>query len=187
MVENQWLNILNAYLVNSVQGSNTYYGISEHAAIMSKNDGGAVWVSTDGFKFNSALSVEVAKEDGSSEKVTINEFNNLLSAIAARGDPSKMAKGGVYFMGHKWVVIDGFEGTGYYTQYLKREGGGAAVTLTNNGTVALVTFDKSKDMRVLKQGDDEKAFAERKPMKQAVGYVNQGIDGLSKYLIEAGL
>lgn len=173
-----WGAFIQNYLVNNVHGETTVYGACEHGALVGVD--GTVWASTDGFKLNSSSSVEVAKDDGSTESVTINEFDHIIDAVSNKGDTRKMKKGGVHFMGSKWVVLDGYVGEGYYTQYFKKAEGGAAVTVTEKGNVIIGTFNSGAKAVLLKDG-------KQKDVKQSVGYCNSAVDDLSKVLVQSGL
>ena len=163
-----WGAFIQNYLVNNVHGETTVYGACEHGALVGVD--GTVWASTDGFKLNSSSSIEVAKDDGSSEKTTINEFDHIIDAVKNKGDTTKMKKGGVHFMDSKWVVLDGYQGEGYYTQYFKKAEGGAAVTITENGNVVIGTFNSGAKAVHLKDGKqkeifDHKTFLEKQIQK----------------------
>ncbi len=173
-----WGQFINAYLINNVRGDTTITGAC-HAAALVGGDG-TVWASTDGFALKTNSSVQVAKEDGSNENISINEFDHIKDAIQHKGDTLKMKKGGVHFLGQKWVVTDGFQGEGYYTQYFKSSNGGAAVTLTTGGNFIIATWEASKDATVTKNGTAKK-------VKQSVGFCNNAVDDLSKVLVQSGL
>ena len=173
-----WGAFITNYLVNSVQGDTTVYGACETGALVGKD--GGIWASTEGFKLDAATKVKVAKDDGSSEEITINEFDHVMDAIANKGDTTKMKKGGVHFMGRKWIVLDGFQGEGYYTQYFKRDGGGAAISLTDNGNLIVGTWSAETKCVTMK-GEV------KKDVKQSVGFCNNAVDNLSKVLVENSL
>ncbi len=173
-----WGQFISNYLVNNVHGDTTIYGASDHGALIGAD--GTIWASTEGFALKTDSKITVKKDDDSDETVTVNEFEHIKDAVAQKGNTSKMKKGGVHFLGHKWVVIDGFTGEDYYTQYFRREGGGAAVTLTSKGNYILATWDASKEATTLK-GDVTKK------VKQSVGFCNNAVDDLSKVLVQSGL
>lgn len=175
MVEgsNSWAPFIQNYLVNNVHGDTTIYNACEHGAIYGPD--GTLWAGTQGFELKSNNKVEVAKDDGHHEKIEINEFEHLIDAVKNKGNTTLMKKGGVHFLGTKWVVLDGFEGEGYRTQYLKKEGGGAAVTVTDKGIVAIATWAAVNKAITLK-GDKQHE------VKQSVGFCNNAIDDLSKVL-----
>ena len=143
-----WGAFIQNYLVNNVHGDTTIYNACEAAALIGAD--GTVWASTEGFAFNPSSPISVAKEDGTTETANINEFEHIKDAIVNRGNTSKMKKGGVHFSGKKWVVLDGFEGEDYYTQYFKRDGGGAAITMTKSGNFVLGTWNASVKAVTLK-------------------------------------
>ncbi len=173
-----WGAFIQNYLVNNVHGETTVYGACEHGALLGPD--GTVWASTEGFKLNSSSSVEVAKDDGSSEKITINEFDHIVDAVKNKGDTTKMKKGGVHFMGAKWVVLDGYQGEDYYTQYFRKNGGGAAITITAKGNIVIGSFNLEAKAVLLKDGN-------QKEIKQSVGNCNNAVDDLSKVLVQSGL
>ena len=173
-----WGAFIQNYLVNNVHGETTVYGACEHGALLGPD--GTVWASTEGFSLNTSSSIEVAKDDGSTEKTTINEFDHIVDAVKNKGDTTKMKKGGVHFMGSKWVVLDGYQGEDYYTQYFKKSEGGAAVTITSKGNVVIGTFNSGREAVLLKDGNQKK-------IKQSVGNCNNAVDDLSKVLVSSGL
>ena len=173
-----WGKFIEGYLINNVHGETTIVGACDQAALIGAD--GTVWAATQGFELKDSNKVEVSKEDGSKDHVTINEREHILDAITNKGDTTKMKKGGVHFLGHKWVVLDGFNGEDYYTQYFKRDAGGAAVTRTTNGNLIIATWDASKSATVTKDGNS-------KTTKQSVGFCNNAIDDLSKVLVSSGL
>ena len=178
LMVDSWGAFIQNYLVNNVHGETTIYNACESGALFGPD--GTIWASTEGFKFNPASKVTVSKDDGTTEEITINEFDHLKDAIEKNGDTTKMKRGGVHFMGIKWVVLDGFKGEGYYTQYFKRDGGGAAVTRTDNGNYCLGTWN-AQVKAVTAKGDD------KKEVKQSVGFCNNAVDDLSKVLAQSGL
>ena len=174
-----WGQFISNYLVNNVHGDTTIYGACDAGALIGSD--GTVWASTEGFSLKSDSKISVKKDDDSTETTTIDEFDHVKDAITNKGDTSKMKKGGVHFLGHKWVVLDGFLGEDYYTQYFRREGGGgAAITKTSKGNLIFGTWDASKSATILKDGVT-------KNTKQAVGFCNNAVDDLSKVLVQSGL
>ena len=173
-----WGKFIESYLITSVVGPTTVVGACDQAALVGGD--GTVWAATDKFSLNPNKEVDVAKEDGSSEKVSINEFEHIKDAIANKGNTSVMKKGGVHLLGQKFIVTDGFEGEGYYTQYFKSSTGGAAVTRTQAGNYIMATYDSSKSASVTKDGAT-------KNTKQNVGYCNNAVDELSKVLVQSNL
>lgn len=173
-----WGKFIENYLVNNVHGETTIYGACQHGALLGAD--GNVWAATEGFSLNKNGSCEVAKEDGSKEKISINEFDHIVDALVNRGDAKKMKRGGVHFLGHKWVGLDGFEGKGYYTLYFRRDGGGAAVTRTDKGNLVIGTWNGSAKAVTVKKG-------QQKEVKQSVGFCNNAVDDLSKVLVSSGL
>lgn len=174
-----WGKFIENYLITSVNGNTTVVGASDKAALIGGD--GTVWAATSGFSLNSNNAVDVAKEDGTTEKVTINEFEHIKDAVDKKGDVSKMKKGGVHFGGQKYVVTDGFEGEGYYTQYFKStNSGGAAITRTENGNYVIATYDTSKEATIIKDDNTKKT-------KQSVGFCNNAVDNLSKVLVQSNL
>ena len=91
-----------------------------------------------------------------------------------------MKKGGVHFGGQKYIVTDGFQGEGYYTQYFKSSTGGAAITKTGAGNYVIGTWCATKGASVTKDGNT-------KSVKQSVGYCNNAVDELSKFLVQSSL
>jgi len=174
-----WGAFISNYLVNNVHGDTTIYGACEAGALIGAD--GTVWASTEGFALKADSKISVGKEDGSTETVSINEFDHIVDAIKHRGNTQLMKKGGVHFLGSKWVVLDGYTGEDYYTQYFKREGGaGAAITQTAKGNFVVGTWSSSKDCKTVKNGVE-------KNVKQAVGFCNNAVDDLSKVLVQSGL
>ena len=171
--DNNWAPLLQNYLINNVHGDTTIYNACEYAAIIGED--GTAWAATEGFEFNTANKIKVNKEDGSTEEVTVNEFEHLKDAIAHRGDTGKMKKGGVHFLGHKWITLDGFQVEEYFTQYFKRNGGGCAVTMCDTGRIVMGTWNAEKKAITLK-GDVQK------DVKQSVGFCNNAVDDLSKVI-----
>lgn len=175
-----WGAYIQNYLVNNVHGEVTIYNACDAGALIGSD--GTVWASTEGFALKADSKIKVKKEDDTTEEVSINEFDHIKDAIAHKGNTQKMKKGGVHFLGHKWVVLDGFSGEGYYTQYFRKEGGagGAAITLTDKGNYIVGTFNAEKEAITLKDGAQKK-------VKQSVGFCNNAVDDLSKVLVQANL
>lgn len=173
-----WSQFIEGYLVNNVHGETTIVNACEAGALIGAD--GTIWACTQGFALNASAKVEVAKDDGSKETITINEFDHIKDAITHKGNTQKMKKGGVHFLGLKWVVLDGFSGEGYYTQYFKSQTGGAAVTVTSAGNYIIGTWNSQKDATVTKDGVAKK-------VKQTVGFCNNAVDDLSKVLVQSGL
>ena len=173
-----WGQFISNYLVNNVHGDTTIYGACDAAALIGAD--GTTWAATEGFALKKDSKISVKKDDDSVETTTIDEFDHIKDAIAQKGNTQKMKKGGVHFLGHKWVVLDGFTGEDYYTQYFRREGGGAAITITAKGNFILGTWDASKEATTLKDGVTKK-------VKQSVGFCNNAVDDLSKVLVQSGL
>lgn len=173
-----WGAFIQNYLINNVHGDTTIYGACNAGALIGAD--GTVWASTEGFKLQAATKIKVALDDGSSEETTINEFEHIKDAVENKGDTTKMKKGGVHFLGQKWVVLDGFTGEDYYTQYFRKEGGGAAVTRTSKGNFIIGTWDATKEATTLKDKVQKK-------VKQSVGFCNNAVDDLSKVLVSNGL
>jgi hypothetical protein len=173
-----WGKFIESYLITSVNGSTTVVGACDQAALVGGD--GTVWAATSGFNLDASKEVEVSKEDGTTEKIKVNEFDNIKDAVEKKGDASKMKKGGVHLLGNKYVVTDGFEGEGYYTQYFKSTNGGAAVTKTGAGNYIIGTYDTSKKASVTKDDNTKEA-------KQSVGFCNNAVDNLSKVLVQSNL
>jgi hypothetical protein len=173
-----WGAFVSNYLINNVHGDTTIYGACDAGALIGSD--GTIWAATEGFALKKDSAITVKRDDDSTESVTIDEFDHIIDAIAQKGNTQKMKKGGVHFLGHKWVVLDGYTGEDYYTQYFRREGGGAAVTQTKNGNYILATWDASKEATTLKDNVTKK-------VKQSVGFCNNAIDDLSKVLVQSGL
>lgn len=173
-----WGAFVTNYLINNVHGDTTIYGACNAGALIGGD--GTVWAATEGFKLNDKAKIKVAKDDGSTEETSINEFEHISDAITNKGDTTKMKKGGVHFLGHKWIVLDGFSGEDYYTQYFKRDGGGAAISKTAKGNYIFGTWDAAQDAVTMKDGKQKK-------VKQSVGFCNNAVDDLSKVLVQNGL
>lgn len=173
-----WGKFIDNYLITSVVGPTTIVGACHQAALIGGD--GTIWAATQGFSLNASAKVDVAKDDGSSEQVTINEFDHIKDAVEKKGDASKMKKGGVHFGGSKFIVTDGYQGEGYYTQYFKSSTGGAAITKTDSGNYVIATWDSSKPSSVSKDGHT-------KNTKQTVGNCNNAVEELSKVLVQSGL
>ena len=175
MVEG-WAGFVQNYLVNNVHGDTTIYNACEHGAIIGPD--GTVWASTQGFELKTNTKIKVAKEDGSEEEITISsELDHIVDAVKNEGDTKKMKKGGVHFLGKKWVVLDGFSGEGYRTQYFRREGGGAAATVTDKNVTVIATW-AAENKAVTLKGDVQKE------VKQCVGFCNNAVDDLSKVVAQ---
>lgn len=173
-----WGAFIQNYLVNNVHGDTTIYNACDAGALIGGD--GTTWAATEGFVLNKQSKISVKTEDDTVETITIDEFDHIKDAIEHKGNTQKMKKGGVHFLGHKWVVLDGFAGEDYYTQYFRRDGGGAAITKTSKGNYVVATFDSSKEATTLKEGAQKK-------VKQSVGFCNNAIDDLSKVLVQNGL
>mgnify|MGYP000311197994 FL=1 len=173
-----WGKFIEGYLINNVHGDTTIVGAVDAAALIGAD--GTVWAATSGFALQTSTQIEVAKEDGTFEKTSIDERDHLLDALKFKGDTTKMKKGGVHFLGVKWIVLDGFSGEGYYTQYFKNQTGGAAVTVTGAGNLIIATWNSAKPATVIKDGVT-------KQTKQSVGFCNNAVDDLSKVLVQSGL
>ena len=173
-----WGQFIEGYLINNVHGETTITNACESAALVGSD--GTIWASTQGFVLNPSSKVDVSKEDGSKEQITINEFDHIKDAVDNKGDVSKMKKGGVHLLGRKYFATDGFQGEGYYTQYLKSPEGGAAVTKTQAGNFVVATWNASKESTVTKDGNSKK-------VKQTVGFCNNAVDDLSKVLVQSSL
>mmetsp|Transcript_33187 Transcript_33187/g.34489 ORF Transcript_33187/g.34489 Transcript_33187/m.34489 type:complete len:177 (-) Transcript_33187:80-610(-) len=173
-----WGKILENYIVNNVHGDTTIYGACEAGALIGAD--GTVWAATQGFALNPSSKIKVAKEDGTSEETTINELDHIKDAITNQGDTQKMKKGGVHFLGTKWVVLDGYQGEDYRTQYFRKEGGGAAITMTSKGNLVLGTWTQTTKAISVKDGV-------QKEVKQSVGFCNNAVDDLSKVVVGSGL
>ena len=173
-----WGQFIEGYLTTNCHGDTVIQGACDAGALVGAD--GTTWACTQGFALNASAKIEVSKDDGSKETITINEFDHIKDAIAHKGDTTKMKKGGVHFLGQKWVVLDAFQGEGYYTQYFKCQTGGAAITLTGAGNYIIGTWNSGKEATVTKDGAAKK-------VKQTVGFCNNAVDDLSKVLVQSGL
>ena len=173
-----WNDYVSGYLINYVSGSTTVTGACEHGALVGQD--GTIWAATEGFKINPKSQVDVSKEDGTSEKISINEFDHVKDALKHKGATNKMKKGGVHLLGQKLVATNGNEGEGYYTQYFKTPDGGYAISETSKGNFIIAKWNQSKKCTVVHDGKS-------KEEKQSPGNCNNAVDNLSKVLVAAGL
>lgn len=167
-----WADYVTGYLVNftDTMTGKAAYNISESAAIVGNQDG-TVWASTQGFSLGT-YKVEVDKDDGSTETVNVNEFENLLDAFNNSGITSK--KGGIRINNEKYfsVSFDGERGV----LYLKKSGGGAAVAKSNLAFV-ISTFSSKSKLRNFNNVDEP----------QNPGMTNRVVEELQKFLQENSL
>ena len=131
-----WNDYITSKLLN-VQDSNGHILVNavEEAAIIGNTDG-AIWASTQGFTIGT-VTVEVEGKG----KIQMNEFINIADAFAHNGDCTK--DGGIRLNGVKYFMIN-FDND-KKTMYLKRQGGGAVIALTNMSYV-IGTFNTEKMM-----------------------------------------
>ena len=135
-----WQDYVNGYLVNWVdtnQDNKSYTNVCEHGALVGNSDG-TVWAKTDKFNFGT-IGVEVEKEDGTgTERIEVNEFENLRDAFENQGTTSK--KGGLRINTEKYFMVS-FDAD-RNVMYLKKNGGGACVAKSGLAYV-IGTFNSS--------------------------------------------
>ena len=168
-----WQDYVSSYLTNFTDANSgkTASNVCEHGAIVGNTDG-TVWASTTNFKLDPSFTVEVEKDDGSTEKAVVNEFESLLDAFTNKGLPTK--KGGVRINHEKYFPVLFDEERGVL--YLKKSGGGAAVALSNLAFV-IGTFSSKLKLTNL-NGVVE---------PQNPGYTNRVVEELQTFLKENSL
>ena len=131
-----WMDYINSKLLN-VTDSNGHALVNcvEQAAIIGNQDG-AIWAATQGF----VIGEEEVEVEGKG-KVKLNEFLNIADAFAHNGDSTR--DGGIRLNGVKYFMIN-FDSE-KKTMYLKRQGGGAVIALSNLSYV-IGTFNTEKMM-----------------------------------------
>ena len=167
-----WIDYVNGYLVNYVDTNSgkTYTNSCEHGAIVGNTDG-TVWATTPGFAFG-LFDVETDKDDGSgTEKVKVNEFENLNDAFNNAGNTKK--KGGLRINNEKYFMVS-FDGE-RNVMYLKKNGGGACVARSGSGYV-IGTFNTSK-----------KCKTDNKETNQNPGQCNFVTEKLQEFLVSNSL
>jgi hypothetical protein len=167
-----WQDYVTGYLQNYTDPNNgkTASNVCEHGAIVGNQDG-VVWASTPGFSFET-YQVELEKDDGTTEKVEVNEFANLLDAFNNAGSTSK--KGGIRIHKEKYFIVSYDSEKG--VMYLKKNGGGAAVAKSAQGFVIGTWNGKLKTKNFT--GVDE---------PQNPGATNRSVEDLQKFLVENNL
>jgi hypothetical protein len=167
-----WQDYIDNFLVNfcdqnkGVSASN----VCETGAICGNQDG-TIWASTPGFQLKTDT-VDVDTDDGSTEKVTLSEFNNLVNVFENKGRST--AKGGVRINGEKYFVVSFDEENNIV--YLKKSGGGAAVAKSNLGFV-IGTFSSSKKLKNFHDNEEP----------QNPGMTNRVVEELQKFLVNNNL
>lgn len=167
-----WNDYITGYLQSHTDQHNgkTATNVVEHAAMVGNTDG-TVWASTTGFSFGS-YSVDIEKEDGSTSKVEVNEFANLLDAFNNKGATSSLA--GIRINGEKYFSVS-FDAD-RNVLYLKKSGGGAAVA--KSGQAFVIATYNSKLKCKNHNGVEE---------PQNPGLVNGAVEDLQKFLNENNL
>jgi profilin len=167
-----WQDYVDAFLVNYTDQTSgkTATNIGEHGAIIGNTDG-AVWASTAGFSLGN-YNTDIAKDDGTTQSVQVNEFANLSDAFANNGATNKA--GGIRINNEKYYIVsfDAQEGV----MYLKKAGGGAAVAKSNLGYV-IGTFVSNKKQTGL-NGQQE---------PQNAGTMNRAVEALKTFLLDNNL
>jgi len=168
-----WQDYVNGYLVNWVdpnQENKVYNNVCEGGALIGNQDG-TVWAATNGFSFGT-YEVSVDKEDGSgSEKVKVNEFENLKDAWENSGTTKK--KGGLRINNQKYFMVS-FDKE-REVMYLKKNGGGGCVAKSNLAFV-IGTFNTSLKEKVA-----------GKDAPQNPGHCNLVCEKLQAFLLENNL
>ena len=141
------------------------------------NDG-TVWAATSNLALQKGLKIKVDKDDGSSEDVTINEFDNLKDCMENGGLVTK--KGGVYINKVKYVAIDKttFGEANEFVQYFKTKDGGASIGRTKKGNYVIGIWTSHANS--YPNGD------KKKPQKQDAYHCNIAVEKLSSFLSENG-
>jgi hypothetical protein len=167
-----WNDYINNYLVNNqdVSTQKVAYNILENAAIVGSGDG-TIWASTPDFTFGTH-NVEVEKDDGTSETVSVNEFENLVDAFNNKGVCSK--KGGIRINKEKYYVASSDDDKNVL--YLKKNGGGAAVA--KSGLAFIIGIYASKNKLKNYNGIEE---------PQSPGMTNRVVENLQSFLLENSL
>jgi hypothetical protein len=167
-----WADYVTGYLVNFTDQSNgkSAFNISENGALIGNQDG-TVWASTQGFTMGT-YKCEVDKDDGSTESVNVNEFENLLDAFNNSGVSTK--KGGIRINNEKYFIVSFDAERG--VMYLKKSGGGAAVAKSNLAFV-ISTFSSKKKLKNFNNVDEP----------QNPGMTNRVVEELQKFLLENSL
>ena len=167
-----WIDYVNAFLINYADPNTqkTYANACEHGAIIGNQDG-AVWAASPGFGFG-LVEVEVDKEDGSgTQKVKVNEFENLNDAFNNQGTTKK--QGGLRINKEKYFMVN-FDGE-KNVMYLKKSGGGACVAKSGLGYV-IGTFNTSKNVTI-----------NGHPSAQSPGTCNLVCEKLQEFLVSNNL
>mmetsp|Transcript_61221 Transcript_61221/g.70149 ORF Transcript_61221/g.70149 Transcript_61221/m.70149 type:complete len:167 (+) Transcript_61221:110-610(+) len=146
-------------------GSTT--NVSEHAAIYGHN--GTLWAASPGFSL-ATREVEVATEEGGSEQITMNEFENMANTFQNNGVCSK--KGGLRINGVKCFLVR--YDPMMKVAYLKKSQGGAAIAKTNR-TFIVATFNQEK----------EATLPDGKKVPQNPGLTNTCVENLAIALTDA--
>lgn len=122
-----------------------------HAAIVGKD--GTTWAASSGFSLRKGETITVDTDDGGSEKVVINEFDNLKDCLDNKGRVTK--KGGVYLNGEKYVATSSVEydkrdpsnpDPNILIVYLKKNKGGAAIGKTIEGNFIIGVWSSEAEI-----------------------------------------
>ena len=167
-----WQDYVNAYLIynTDVNRGKTASNVCEGAAIIGNTDG-TVWASSTGFNIGK-YTIEIEKDDGSSEKAEIDEFQNLLDAFNNNGVATR--KGGIRLNNEKYFIVSYDEERNVL--YLKKSGGGAAIAKSN---LAFVIGTFSNKLKAIGYNGAEEP--------QNPGLTNGAVESLQKFLLENSL
>lgn len=167
-----WQDYINNFLVNFTDANKgvSASNVCESGAIIGNQDG-TIWASTPGFELKTST-VEVDKDDGTTEQVSLVEFNNLVDCFNNKGRSN--AKGGIRINGEKYFVVSYDDDSTIL--YLKKSGGGAAVAKSNLGFVIGI-FSSSKKLTNF-HGNEE---------PQNPGMTNRVVEELQRFLISNNL
>mmetsp|Transcript_41641 Transcript_41641/g.47957 ORF Transcript_41641/g.47957 Transcript_41641/m.47957 type:complete len:167 (-) Transcript_41641:194-694(-) len=163
-----WQPYVDTQLLQKQTESGPITNANQHAAILSTK--GEVLASSPGFSLGDR-EVEVATEEGGSEKITMNEVANLVDAMENKGVTAK--KGGLRLNGEKYYLVHYDVDT--KTAYLKKHEGGACVAKTAQ-THLLAIFSQSLQA---KNPDGSE-------VPQNPGLTNGCVEGLATALSGAG-
>jgi hypothetical protein len=167
-----WQDYVTSFLVNNTDANSgkTATNLCEHGAIIGNTDG-TVWASTPGFTLDK-YSLDQEKEDGTKEKIEVDEFASLADAFNNQGNTSR--KGGIRIHKEKYFSVS-FD-SDRNVLYLKKNGGGAAVAKSNLGFVIATFSSKLKSTNY--NGAEE---------PQNPGLLNGAVEKLQTFLVDNSL
>lgn len=106
-----------------------------------------------GFALNT-YTLAIEREDGSTQNVEINEFQNLLDAFSNQGKTTRA--GGVRINQEKYLVVNFDEDRA--VMYLRKKDGGACVARSNT-TFVIGTFRDSEKLRSFHGVEEPQSFS----------------------------